>query len=77
MLLDTSPLERFVTAIHPLKKEELSAFSSVWEPFSCKRKTILTAAGETERNLYFVMEGIQRSYYLGEKEESTIVFTYP
>ena len=77
MLLDTSPLERFVTAIHPLKKEELNAFSSVWETFSCKRKTILTAAGETERNLYFVMEGIQRSYYLGEKEESTIVVTYP
>ena len=44
----------------------------------CKRKTILTAAGETERYMYFVLEGLQRAFYLGEENhEATIVFTYP
>ncbi len=76
--LETSQLQAFVTAIHPLKQEEWKAFAAVWQPLACKRKTILTAAGETERSLYFVLEGVQRSFYLGKQnEEATIVFTYP
>ena len=43
-----------------------------------KRKTVLTAAGETERYLYFVLEGVQRVFYVGaDHPEATIVFTYP
>jgi CRP-like cAMP-binding protein len=43
-----------------------------------KRKTVLTAAGETERYLYFVTEGVQRAFYIGsDHPEATIVFTYP
>ena len=26
---------------------------------------MLTAAGETERHLYFVLEGVQRAFYVG------------
>lgn len=49
-----------------------------WELFTAKRKTILTAAGEHERYLYFVLEGIQRVFYLTEDgaKEATLVFTY-
>lgn len=37
----------------------------------------MTAAGETERYLYFVLEGIQRGFYIGDdKKEATIVFMY-
>jgi CRP-like cAMP-binding protein len=43
-----------------------------------KRKTVLTAAGETERYLYFVLDGVQRVFYVGaDHPEATIVFTYP
>ena len=39
---------------------------------------MLTAAGETERHLYFVLEGVQRAFYVGaDHPEATIVFTYP
>jgi len=39
---------------------------------------VLTAAGETERYLYFVIDGVQRSYFVDESgKEATIVFTYP
>lgn len=77
-LLNTEPLQKFIARIHPLKEEEWNAFSSVWQPFACKRKTVLTAAGETERHLYFVLDGLQRSFYLRKNnEEATIVFTYP
>jgi len=75
--VDTAPLKQCITAVYPLKEEELESFLSGWQPFECKRKTILTAAGETERYLYFVLEGIQRGFYIGnDKQEATIVFTY-
>jgi CRP-like cAMP-binding protein len=76
--LETSLLEKFISSIQVLGEDEKIAFSRIWTPFECKRKTVLTAAGETERNLYFVLEGVQRSFYIGEeKREATIVFTYP
>lgn len=76
--LSTIHLQKFIDRIHPLKAVEEAAFLSIWQAFACKRKTILTAAGETERHLYFVLEGVQRSFYLGKNNnEATIVFTYP
>ena len=71
-------LKEFLWRIQPLKEEEWEAFAAVWGPISCKRKTLLTAAGSVERHLYFVLEGVQRSFYIGKGNlESTIVFTYP
>ncbi len=53
-------------------------FASAWQPVSFKRKAVVTAAGEVERYLYFVVEGIQRAYYLSEDgTDVTVVFTYP
>ena len=70
-------LEKFIAGICPLTAEELDRFLSIWEPFSAKRKTMLTRAGDTERHLYFVTDGIQRVYYYDEQDrEATIVFTY-
>jgi CRP-like cAMP-binding protein len=76
--LDTQPLHDFVSRIHTLSAKEWNSFSEIWVPFDCKRKTVLTAAGETEKHLYFVIEGVQRAFYLGnDQQEATIVFTYP
>ncbi|WP_276500910.1 Crp/Fnr family transcriptional regulator [Terrimonas pollutisoli] len=77
-IIDTGVLRQFITAAYPLKGEELEKLLTGWQPFECKRKTILTAAGETERYLYFVVEGIQRGFYIGnDNQEATVVFTYP
>ena len=71
-------LRKLVFAIHLLKPEEWNAFENIWQPVSYKRKTILTAAGEIERHLYFVLDGVQRAFYLDDEHpEATIVFTYP
>jgi CRP-like cAMP-binding protein len=73
-----SQLHKFISPIHPLREEEWNDFASIWQPFSAKRKTVLTAAGDTEKYLYFVTEGVQRAFYQGEDgKEATIVFTYP
>ena len=71
-------LKQFVQQIHPLSEAELERFTANWQPLTVKRKTILTAAGETERYVYFVLEGLQRAFYVGDgNKEATIVFTYP
>jgi CRP-like cAMP-binding protein len=68
----------FVGKIFPLPDNDLEAFSSIWETVTVKRKTVLRSPGETERNLYFVLEGVQRAFQVDEKgNEHTIVFTYP
>ncbi len=52
-------------------------FAAIWQPYSVKRKEVLTRAGETEKYLYFVVDGVQRIYYFDEQErEATILFTY-
>lgn len=76
--METGLLKTYLTKLYPLAEAELDAFANDWQPVTVKRKTILTAAGETERYLYFVVEGVQRAFYLGDDHrEATIVFTYP
>ncbi|MCR6722004.1 MAG: Crp/Fnr family transcriptional regulator [Chitinophagaceae bacterium] len=77
MQAELALLKEFCDPIYPLKSEEWAAFSSGWAPFSCRRKTVLTTAGETERYLYFVTGGVQRIYHLSaEGREATVIFTY-
>jgi len=82
MKMDTekglSQLQQVTNAIHPLNSEEWDSFSAIWQPLECKRKTVLTSIGETEKYLYFVLDGIQRVYYTDDKDrEATLVFMYP
>lgn len=66
-----------VKVIHPLDEADWDALAGIWKPFTARRKEIVTSAGETERHLYFVTEGVQRIYYLDDRNrEATLVFTY-
>lgn len=70
-------LRQFIYALYPLPGEDWHAFAGIWQPFSAKRKEIITVAGEREKYLYFVLEGVQRIYYYDEQDrEATLVFTY-
>ena len=71
-------LKDILYAVHPLEEMEWNEFAAIWQPYEAKRKTILTKTGETEKYLYFVLEGVQRGFYLHDDgREATIVFTYP
>ncbi len=70
-------LRKQIFAVHPLPEEAWADFSGIWQPVQYKRKTILTTAGETERYLYFVTEGVQRAFYIDDRHpEATVVFSY-
>ncbi|MFZ6013605.1 MAG: Crp/Fnr family transcriptional regulator [Bacteroidota bacterium] len=71
-------LRALIHTIQPLPDNDWNAMSAIWSPFSAKRKEILTRAGETEKYLYFVLDGVQRVYFEDDQShEATIVFTYP
>lgn len=64
-------------AINQLSQDEWASFSAIWKPLTSKRKEQLTQAGNIEKYLYFVYEGVQRVYYIDDDgREATIVFTY-
>ncbi len=72
-----SSLKQIATTFQPLSEKEWNDFSSIWTECSARRKEQLTLAGEKEKYLYFVFEGIQRVYYFDDRDrEATLVFTY-
>lgn len=75
---DYAQLKTFLDAVVRIPEEVWEECYPAWQEFSAKRRTILTAAGERERYLYFVLEGIQRVFFLTEDggKEATLVFMY-
>jgi len=72
----TNVLKSFWQQIHLLKEEEEEDFLAAWKPVHFKRKEIITQAGNTERYIYFVVEGIQHAYFLKDGKAHTTAFTY-
>jgi CRP-like cAMP-binding protein len=66
-----------LSALHDIPPIEWSAFSDIWVPVSYKRKEVITVAGEKEKYLYWVTEGVQRGFQLHGEKEATILFSYP
>lgn len=72
-----SELKALIQTTQPIPDEEWKDFKQLWKPFTAKRKEIITHSGDTEKYLYFVIDGVQRVYYFdSEGREATIVFTY-
>lgn len=70
-------LEGFLKSINPkIDNATLKAYVDCWSEKTYSKKTILTEAGQTQRELYFILEGIQKSYYLNDGKAHVIAFTY-
>lgn len=71
------PLKRLLMAAYPLTEEDWALLSTIWSRITARRKEIVTPAGQVERYLYFVEDGVQRVYYTDDQlREATLVFTY-
>lgn len=67
----------FLKTHFALSDKSIEEFTRLWCPFSALRKELLTQAGEQEKYLYFVIDGVQRIYALNnDGKEATLVFTY-
>ncbi|AYA37941.1 Crp/Fnr family transcriptional regulator [Hymenobacter oligotrophus] len=71
------PLTDFLRRIYPVPDADLARILPLWQEVHFGRREFITRAGEVGRHLYFVLEGIQRSYHLRDGKEYTLAFTYP
>lgn len=69
-------MKQYLSLFHEVGDDILEEYISHWQPYSLPKKTMMTAPGETERYMYFVVEGIQKSYYLNEDKQHIIAFAY-
>ncbi|WP_103068539.1 Crp/Fnr family transcriptional regulator [Aquimarina sediminis] len=69
-------MKEFLSKIHKVNDSILEEYISHWTEYIVPKKTIMTASGDTERFIYYVQEGIQKSYYLNESKQHIIAFAY-
>lgn len=69
-------MKKFLLAFYELNEKVLEEYLSHWSEYSVPKKTIITACDRTEHFLYFVKEGIQKSYYLNEGKQHVMFFAY-
>ncbi len=70
-------MKLFLDQIHKIDQGIVEEYLLFWQPVEFKRKTLITSEGQIEKYMYFVKEGLQKSYYLNDGKEHIIAFTYP
>ncbi len=69
-------LVQLINSWGPLPDDAVEAFCIPWQEIKVPRKHILTRQGETEKYLYFVIDGIQRAWFEKGDKDYTLVFSY-
>ena len=69
-------MREFLSNIYEVPNEILEEYISHWSEYSVPRKSVITECGRTEHYLYFVKDGIQKSYYLNEGKQHVMFFAY-
>ena len=55
-------MKAFFDQIHKVEDEILDEYLKAWQTYEVPKKTIMTCEGDVERYMYFVLEGVQKSY---------------
>lgn len=76
MDLTFSKVAAFFNQFHTMPESVLINYLALWKEELVPRKSILTEAGSVQKDIYFVLEGIQKSYYLRDGKQYIIAFTY-
>ena len=69
-------MNKYLSSFCNISEETLEEYISNWSKYSVPKKTIITECDRTEHFLYFVKDGIQKSYYLNEGNQHVMFFAY-
>lgn len=69
-------LKEQINKVQKLDDDVFEALIKPWEEVSFARKQLITKAGEVEKYLYFVLDGVQRSFFQHGDKEPTLVFSF-
>lgn len=69
-------LKKYLSSFYNINEEILDEYISYWTEYLVPKKTIITEPEKTEHYLYFVKDGIQKSYYLNDGKQHVMFFAY-
>ena len=69
-------LKSYLKGFYEVEDQLLDEYISLWSPFDMSKKQIMRSEGEVEKYLYYVIEGVQKSYYFHRGKEHVIAFAY-
>lgn len=66
----------FLNQFHKVDDLVLTEYLQEWSEIKVPKRTVISKSDNTERYLYFVLDGIQKSYFLNEDKEHVMFFAY-
>lgn len=69
-------LIQYFTSFHPVPMQVIEQYAALWKPYELSKKQTMTVPGQTEKYLYFVIEGVQKSFFLHNGKEHVIAFAH-
>lgn len=68
--------KNYFDQIHLVQEEVLFDYFILWSEVEYVAKTIITGVGEIQRDMYFVLDGVQKSYQISQDKIHVLEFTY-
>lgn len=69
-------LKNLLTGIHPIEEPVLVEYLSHWKPVRYDRKEYIVSEGQVQNHLYYVVEGVQKSFFIRNGKEYIVAFTH-
>lgn len=70
-------LKSYLKEIHDVNDAVLDNYISLWKEYKVSKKQMMKVPGQIEKHFYFVISGIQKSYYYHREKEHVIAFAHP
>jgi CRP-like cAMP-binding protein len=69
-------LYAYLSQFHPITSADYALLEGAFKARNFKKGDLITAAGQVQKELYFVKSGVQMSYFLAEEKTHVVAFTY-
>lgn len=70
-------LKSYLKSFHDVNDTILDKYILLWNEFNISKKQTMIVPGQIEKHFYFVLSGLQKSFYLHREKEHVIAFAYP
>ncbi|MEO8066168.1 MAG: Crp/Fnr family transcriptional regulator [Flavobacteriales bacterium] len=67
----------YLHVFHPLDDATWAAMQGAFRKRSYARNQVITGVGDIQRDLLFILEGVQYSYFVKDDKPYVMAFTYP
>jgi hypothetical protein len=69
-------IQKYLYNFYEVDTDILKNYFMEWTEQTFPAKHIITAVGEVQRDMFFILEGVQKSYQISNKKAHIIEFTY-